>query len=322
MLPPHSHIACFTAASHIQLQLDFCVPRLESSSFFNMKFCPCGLVIAISVISGVLLVRGDDHGTPPCPRSLSVPLTEFRDSKNGSLYSKDALQSRGLIWTDDTSTVSVCPCELASVRCIRTCCKPGEVLEGPNCVWPRNFTSNRAVRPEDKNLADELRWIDSLDDAFYVISNFVCDLDAKYLLDPINFPEDEFVIHPNGTLTTQLQTFGQDEYCVASSAIDQKILIPICFGDKIVSPRKPKDVLYPIGMIASIPFLLITVIIYAIIPQLRNIYGKSLMCYLSCLVIAYTFLAVVNLDHNGDMHKVLCTILGIIFVSPLTLSIR
>lgn len=51
-------------------------------------------------------------------------------------------------------------------------------------------------------------------------------------------------------------------------------------------------------MIFSLPFLLITFCVYGFIPELRNLHGKSLMCYVFSLSVLYISLSVVQLE--GD----------------------
>jgi G protein-coupled receptor Mth (Methuselah protein) len=52
----------------------------------------------------------------------------------------------------------------------------------------------------------------------------------------------------------------------------------------------------------SLPFLLATFLIYGCTPELRNLHGKSLMCYIVGLTIFYIGIIVVNMDkklYNG-----------------------
>lgn len=51
------------------------------------------------------------------------------------------------------------------------------------------------------------------------------------------------------------------------------------------------------GMCFSVPFLILTFLVYAIVPELRNLHGKSLMCYVLGLIIAYTIL--INLQFGN-----------------------
>lgn len=54
-----------------------------------------------------------------------------------------------------------------------------------------------------------------------------------------------------------------------------------------------------IGLILSIPFLLATLLIYAWIPELRNIHGKSLICYIFALTNAYIVLLIMHFGSNA-----------------------
>lgn len=49
-------------------------------------------------------------------------------------------------------------------------------------------------------------------------------------------------------------------------------------------------------MILSVLCLILTLLVYAILPELRNVHGKALMCYLVCLANGQTILAFVQLN--------------------------
>lgn len=74
-------------------------------------------------------------------------------------------------------------------------------------------------------------------------------------------------------------------------------------------------------MFLSVPFLLATFIVYACIPELRNVHGKSLMSYVLGLTVGYTILASVQFHGNQEecrdgstncFTNVVCVILGYI----------
>lgn len=56
-------------------------------------------------------------------------------------------------------------------------------------------------------------------------------------------------------------------------------------------------------MIFSLPFLLITFCVYGFITELRNLHGKSLMCYVFSLSTLYISLSVVQLEGNTFMPE-------------------
>uniref|UniRef100_A0A182FDQ8 G-protein coupled receptors family 2 profile 2 domain-containing protein n=1 Tax=Anopheles albimanus TaxID=7167 RepID=A0A182FDQ8_ANOAL len=60
-----------------------------------------------------------------------------------------------------------------------------------------------------------------------------------------------------------------------------------------------RDLPYPIyafGFLVSLPFLVATFVVYAILPELQNVSGKSLMSYVACLAISYLLVALGRLD--------------------------
>lgn len=46
-----------------------------------------------------------------------------------------------------------------------------------------------------------------------------------------------------------------------------------------------------IGMLISVPFIIVTLLVYGCIPKLQNLYGKCLMCYLISLATSYITLS-------------------------------
>lgn len=60
------------------------------------------------------------------------------------------------------------------------------------------------------------------------------------------------------------------------------------------------------------PFLVITFLVYGLIPDLRNLHGKNLMSYVICLAVAYISMAVVHLKTNQLATTLHCKWLGYI----------
>jgi hypothetical protein len=63
------------------------------------------------------------------------------------------------------------------------------------------------------------------------------------------------------------------------------------------------------GLLISVPFLIFTMLVYFLIPELRDLHGKSLACHVLCLTVAYIFLAGVQL--NGEtLNQMFCVVVG------------
>lgn len=188
-----------------------------------------------------------------------------------------------------------CICNLQS--CLRKCCKRNEILgEGirPNCTPLSNESLiQKSLVLEQNQLAAEIQQISRLSDQFFLIEDMQCSENlSKLLLEPENIEEDAYVVQANGTL----QTFNGDKYEAWNYCLDWKepsktIAVLVCTLNASTTSSNPVDA----GIIISIPFFFATFFVYAIIPELRNLYGKTLMCYVACLVVAYTSLVLAKL---------------------------
>jgi hypothetical protein len=58
-----------------------------------------------------------------------------------------------------------------------------------------------------------------------------------------------------------------------------------------------------------VPFLITTILVYCLIPGLRDLHGKSLVCHIFCLSVAYIFLAAVQLG-GETFNQELCVVVG------------
>lgn len=64
------------------------------------------------------------------------------------------------------------------------------------------------------------------------------------------------------------------------------------------------------AMLFSIPFMVLTILVYLFIPELRNQHGKSLVCYLFGLIVGYTMLCIIALDAAIDYAGISCKVVG------------
>ncbi|XP_015514293.1 G-protein coupled receptor Mth2 isoform X1 [Neodiprion lecontei] len=275
-------------------------------------------VAARSLATLVLLVAGiiDGDQTPlsnsTCPASLALPILnvdEIVDFKNGSISYEGRVYPAGYHRWDDSRNLTLgCVCELPGFKCVRKCCPGSQVLNSltSNCSLQAPDRAARfpvpALELPEKNLDEEIRNFTRLDQVFYLVeSGFLCQ-GSKYLLEPTKYPEDDFVLDSKGALVTQAAVLEPERYCLDWLDDLETIRVIVCYVEEAQEePVKIEIKLYPVGMIVSLPFLLATFLVYAIIPELRNVYGMTLMCYVASLLVAYTMLAVVQLITFGDL---------------------
>lgn len=63
-------------------------------------------------------------------------------------------------------------------------------------------------------------------------------------------------------------------------------------------------------MLISIPFLVVTFLVYGLISELRNLHGKSLMCYVANLIVLYVSLSIIQLNGEEKIPEGYCELVG------------
>lgn len=65
-------------------------------------------------------------------------------------------------------------------------------------------------------------------------------------------------------------------------------------------------------MAVSVPFIVLTILVYILVPKLCNLHGKCLICYLIALASGYTILSTITLSEI-EFSNISCLILGKLF---------
>lgn len=67
-------------------------------------------------------------------------------------------------------------------------------------------------------------------------------------------------------------------------------------GESLLRLQKSVEIIFHLfsGIMFSIPFLIVTFLIYATTPKLQNLHGMNLMSYVAFLTLSFVFLAIIN----------------------------
>jgi hypothetical protein len=243
-----------------------------------------------------------------CNILFSVIITDWKMFPNGSLLSladTRVLYPPEFFWkelNDDNETeVRGCLCLLRN--CIRKCCPEGHTITSEQECVPSTLTLLHPFAPQFID-EDTNRPVTNVD--VHRIYGNPC-LNNSYLLDPQADVEDQFLLLLSGILSAPgVGKFTVAEYCIEAFEVQGAILPLLCFREEPYGPA-PRGteihLLYPIGLIISVPFLFATFFVYAVISELRNLHGKCLMCHVSSLLTAYVFLAVIQLGEDRLSHE-------------------
>lgn len=136
---------------------------------------------------------------------------------------------------------------------------------------------------------------------------------GSYAIFPDITPLDNFIIDSKGNLkfTNSSVVVGYENYCVGYT-IDQLTnktvrAANLCFPVQDNTLFILKGIL---GLI-SVGFICITIYVYAILPNLRETQDKVTICCISCLAVAFTTLALVQI-FSGDIDSHVCYGMGVI----------
>ncbi|XP_050675575.1 probable G-protein coupled receptor Mth-like 3 isoform X2 [Leptidea sinapis] len=202
-------------------------------------------------------------------------------------------------------------CDDFGAFCVRKCCPPGHHFKLRRC----GGLSSVCVRDEDEfvqfnistylaPLADEFG---DLPDVMGIRYALQCPA-GRFALNK-SLPQDVHEMTAQGAIKTPLTvTF---DYCVEMfdrrdcPTNDVYLSGVLCFQPS----EKTKNYRFSFVIITiSAVCLGLTLIIYIIFPELRNLHGRNLVCHVSMMLLAYSCLA--RVQHSAVLNGLLCTVLG------------
>ncbi|CAH1123099.1 unnamed protein product [Ceutorhynchus assimilis] len=188
----------------------------------------------------------------------------------------------------NSSGVFGCLCHFEN--CVQACCPRGQTLKASSnrleCVQE---TSQSYVQIKGVQLTHIIQVPDRRN----------CSDDKSLIM--LNATQLDLELLKYGFLKWEESVFHYKDYCIFSEGGD--VVVMAC-----VDPEMTVSfVLYCIGMIISMPFLLATFLVYAILPD-RNLHQRALMFYVLTLLISYMLLVTINLSEN--INRPWCEIFG------------
>lgn len=261
---------------------------------------------------------------PYCSPSLSVVLENSTDDaaprfleNNGSFVHDGLNYTAEDRWTDGNVTYG-CICKLRN--CLRKCCGSDEVLRSMNLKndpicqkKPQNDTDETPdLHLSVDQMSKEIKNIDKLRNHFHFVRDNVCP-NRRYFLTLNEYGEDAIILHANGSFVDlgDGKVIPFWSYCIDWMVTVDQIGILVCWTPDMQNEECDENTFcahHRVGIMISIPFLIATFLVYAITPELRNLYGKTLMCYVICLIIAYIFLILVNFIDMSPIRELCFTI--------------
>ncbi|XP_034252525.1 G-protein coupled receptor Mth2-like [Thrips palmi] len=130
-----------------------------------------------------------------------------------------------------------------------------------------------------------------------------------------NDADDKFYLLANGSLFVpghSTTAFPPAEFCmdVFDDVGTVTALIPFPpETDEVVDHTLLYDTVNSVGLLISLPFLMTTFIVYASLGELQNLHGKSLLCHVGAMTLAFVDLLLVKFRIGAD-NLMFCKFLG------------
>jgi len=185
-----------------------------------------------------------------------------------------------------------CVCKIK--RCFKFCCHPRKLKEDYNFECSSELSDELKYDPLiNITQADGSRKLEHVFDDFVFQEGLPCY--STYTLRPEEDERDKWELFANGTLLlmSSMQYLSSRDYCFTPSEINGTFKLNPTSCDTIEEPSHVTTWI----MVASIPFIILTILVYGFVPKLRNLHGKCLIGYLFSLAFGYTLLAIINMNY-------------------------
>lgn len=206
--------------------------------------------------------------------------------------------SNGFVYKVSTEhSKTGCECD-ENTTCIRKCCELNygipDAIE--NCTWYGKPNLELEITDDG----------DKRPDICFTYGIIHCPLNF-FRLEPGMNPDDAYEIK-DGILTIPAiaMSYNYDQFCVEDFE-DIGVAAYVC----ILAEEEEPGAYYAFGMIISVPFLIVTLIVHALLP-VKTMHTKCLMCFVLSLALAYITLTVIQFYGGAEM--VTCLVIGMFCV--------
>ena len=262
----------------------------------------------------------------PCEHVMSISLANGTRAKDGSIVMDGISFPNETQFVDENGDLRGCPC--ISRNCVRKCCPPGHHFNERYKCWPLNGSIGVDILTEPGDvLHPDIR---KLDEDFYVIYKTKCLTPHPTLsigTGKNTIAGESYKILPNGTLVmvknktnvwneteSNTYTYEPERYCFDHASLENGTVFVTCQSKAAVQKEQVEDVMRWSETAAnwlSVIFLILTFIVYSLFSSLRNLHGKTLMAYVVCLAVAYTFLPLMkHAEFQNQIEDNACIALG------------
>ena len=216
-------------------------------------------------------------------------------------------------------------CDVNHSTCVRSCCPLHEYVV-LNLSSPHSIPECRPRPPGNPE------WVPTLyDGKFAPMENEIFSVALGFPECENNLGNGYFLFDLNATRYILLngslhipmysRTFEAPQYCIGEAIVSDESgdstneVVFLCF------PTPPGDetnphvrIMVSVCLIVSILFLAFTFVVYLLISEGRNLHGKTLLCHVGSMCVAYSCLLVSRLS-RGRLNDYICITVGLFYTN-------
>ncbi|XP_049858421.1 G-protein coupled receptor Mth2-like isoform X3 [Schistocerca gregaria] len=244
-----------------------------------------------------------------CATELSVAFNRTTSLADGTVWDEDSRVAYppGYAWKESGDVWRGCLCVLRP--CLRKCCPAGQAFNASSrrCDRepPEAAAAWRQLTVHDA-LAPDLAFAASAGPPHFATLVGEPCRHGRFRLRPDRYPEDAFSLLSSGELLVNAtaERFDASRYCLEFFDDSAEVGAIGCFlPEPVVAPA---EVVRGALLLASVPFLLATFALHALVPRRRKLHGWNVMSYVASTTVSYLALAAVQLFTN-HVSGTLCT---------------
>ncbi|CAB3363856.1 Hypothetical predicted protein [Cloeon dipterum] len=284
-------------------QIPNSVPHSSAHEAVSMMFANLKEASLFRLLTVFLLIAEPLEAkiNPPCLTEESVLVKSFQIFGNGTLLDKERnVQYGPHLYFREGNAFRGCVCRVKT--CIKKCCPMDQILNAINA--PRRCEQEGSAGQFQKHfLEDELFTAGEHIDAFFLTGYPDCGGLGIFALER---RIDNFTLLATGQLADNINFKPVSTFCVDYFSTLDYISAVICAPTE---SRGLNSTFFSVCLLSASVFMALTLAVYTLLPQLRNLHGKCLMCHVGCLMLAYFLLSAVKF-YTGNIQKWICEVVA------------
>nr|ABC24708.1 G protein-coupled receptor [Spodoptera frugiperda] len=229
----------------------------------------------------------------PCPDSLSVDISDAESLKDGTIVKNGVIFPPNAVYTKNVgNTTRMFGCMCQTKDCFTKCCPLGQVIYQRNCteMSDKDLLKNNGI--DTFYMTDFRKHVD-VKEKFNLVYGRLCK--GMFLEDSPWYVQEDGKLYVKIETSVKVLIYEADKYCIDTFVSDTEgphLNALICF---VATPERNNYTMSSSCMLISCFFILLTVAVYAWLPELRNLHGMVLMAYLLCFFVGFLFLATMQI---------------------------